>query len=835
MGRQGKHLRWLIAITSLIVATTTWFSYKVVRNLLLDNLTKNAFLDVQQSANELDQWLLARKTEMKTLANTPTLRTMDWGQVGPFLTAEVKQMVDFYFVSIIYPDGAYYNTKVGQAVGKNLSDRQHFQEALAGKTYASDPVLSRTLDIPMVVITTPIWSDSSHSGDPTGVLSGLINIDRVTDVVGQLAYGDNSYALALRSTGVPIVHPDKERMGTRNDQVPSLLDSSDPYEVAIAQAMVAGNQGIKRTNLNNQPAYVAYMPLKEADWSIALVIPKKNIESHLYMLDLLAILVAGLLLTLLLMLWHGHNVEKKQLKRSKELADMSNRAKSKFLANISHELRTPLNGILGYAQILLRDQTASPSQVNQFQVIQQCGNHLLTLINDVLDIAKIEANRLELTPEIFSLAPFLDSLAEIFRMRAIQKGLSFRYELDSGLPTKVLGDPKRLRQVLMNLLSNAIKFTPKGQIDFRVIAVEGGKSLDTSEVDISGASSSGSSSSDSNSSDPNHASTVQSTPDYVEQSGDTTLHRLRFEVQDTGLGIGSQHLETIFRPFEQVGHQDKRQDGAGLGLAISRQILTLMESALQVDSAPGKGSQFSFEIELNGFETQRYDNRSNVLNSPSIITGYEGPPYTILIVDDKWSNRSILVNLLQSIGFMTIEALDGEEGLEKALRQLPDLIITDLVMPKMDGFEFLRRLKQVPQLQDTVAIASSASVFETDQHQSIAAGASAFLPKPIQTSLLFELLETYLPLKWVYCHQPRSPELTLESTPQSVSLSQNTLLRLQDFAALGDVDAIFRETEVLKTEYPDASTFLQTLQQLSQNCQLDDIESLLVHYVSVKQ
>ena len=165
MSRRGRRLQGLIGITSLIVATTTWFSYKVIRNLLLHNLTKNALLSVQQSANELDQWLLARKAEVTTLSNTPTLRTMDWERVGPFLTAEVKQMVDFYFFGMIYPDGSYYNTEIGQAVGQNLSDRQHFQEGLAGKTYASDPVLSRTLGIPVVVITAPVWFDASHSGE----------------------------------------------------------------------------------------------------------------------------------------------------------------------------------------------------------------------------------------------------------------------------------------------------------------------------------------------------------------------------------------------------------------------------------------------------------------------------------------------------------------------------------------------------------------------------------------------------------------------------------------------------------------------------------------------
>lgn len=801
MARRGKRLQrlqWLIGITSLIVGTTTWFSYKVVRSLLLDNLKRNALLEVRQSANELDQWLVEQKTAVMTLANTPSLRSMDWATVGPFLGEEVQQMDDFYFFGLIYPDGSYYNTEIGWAEGKNLRDRQHFQEALNGNVYASDPVLSRTLGIPVVVITAPIWANASHTGDPAGVLSGLIDIDRVTDVVGKLAYGDDSYALALSTAGVPIVHPEPDRMGTRNDQVPSLLDSSDPHEVAIAKAMVAGNQDIERTQLDGQAVYVAYIPLREADWSIALVIPRNNIESQLHLLDLLALLVAGLLITLLLILWHGHNWEKAQLKRSKELADTANRAKSKFLANMSHELRTPLNGILGYAQILLRDRDATPSQLKHFQVIQQCGNHLLNLINDVLDIAKIEANRLELVPETFYLFPFLDSLAEIFRMRAAQKGLSFQYDIAFNLPTKVYGDPKRLRQVLMNLLSNAIKFTPTGHITFQI------KLISTSD------------------------SLAEHHPSLAQDS-----YRIQFAVFDTGVGIPPEQIESIFKPFEQVGHPEQRQDGTGLGLAISTQILTLMASNLNVNSSLGQGSQFSFELQLPGSETQRCEQRSSS-DAQTIVTGYEGPPRTILVIDDKWANRAVLVALLQSMGFITFEAVDGHDGLEKAVDHRPDLIITDLVMPRMDGFEFMHQLQPLSELQETVVIASSASVFESDRDQSLAAGAKAFLPKPIQSDTLLDLLQTHLSLRWTYCIRPSQGKVGLPEMPTSLPLEKEILLYLQDLAEMGDVDAIAHEAEQLKEKYPTAEDFLQNIREFSQNCQLDDIESLLIRYISVR-
>jgi PAS domain S-box-containing protein len=294
-GWQPRHFLVLLIITSttLAVSTTALFSYQVLRGLILGNLKQNALLRVQDGVDAIDNWLAIRKAEITAIANTPTFRTMNWSVAESYVESESSRLKDFYFFAMINPDGSQNTSKQGRA--KNVKDRQYFQQAMSGQVYVSDPVISRTHGGDTVPIGAPVWSSSPARAQPIGVIGAAIRIERIAQVVGNLNYGSGSYAFALNSQGMPIVHPDRSLMGTKEKPAPSFLQAKDPSLQRLAQLMVSKNQGIELMQLAGDRVYVAYLPLREANWSIALVIPRQNIESNLRALNYLATVMGVLL------------------------------------------------------------------------------------------------------------------------------------------------------------------------------------------------------------------------------------------------------------------------------------------------------------------------------------------------------------------------------------------------------------------------------------------------------------------------------------------------------------------------------------------------------------
>ncbi|MFQ5625336.1 MAG: ATP-binding protein, partial [Methyloligellaceae bacterium] len=503
-----------------------------------------------------------------------------------------------------------------------------------------------------------------------------------------------------------------------------------------------------------------------------------------------------------------------EARQARKVAEAANRAKSIFLAKMSHELRTPLNGILGYAQILKRNPDLRPAQRDGLNLIYQSGQHLLTLINDVLDLAKVEAGKVELSPNAINLARFLENVTGIIRMRAQQKGIRFIYDPDDDLPAGIFADETRLRQVLINLLGNAVKFTEQGSVTLRV------EILDNSISDI------GYSMLDNQSSIPNAQSASGG-------AGSTKypITNIQFTVEDTGPGIPADQMNTIFQPFEQIGATEYRAEGTGLGLSISRQLVQAMGSELQVESQVGQGSRFWFEAQFPIVAASEQEEAA----APE-ISGYHGARKRILVVDDKSENRLVLLGMLTPLGFEVDLATDGEAALVSVREFQPDLILMDLVMPGMSGFEAVEQIRQMPAAaaRQTPIVAVSASVLDMDQARSQQIGCDAFLPKPIVTGELLALIGDLLSLEWVL--ESSAAALSVDEAEMTVVATAllpppgEQLEVLHELALYGSMERIQQQADQIEALDPKYGPFARQLRKLAAEFEDEKILALVEQF-----
>ncbi|ETR72327.1 MAG: integral membrane sensor hybrid histidine kinase [Candidatus Magnetoglobus multicellularis str. Araruama] len=466
----------------------------------------------------------------------------------------------------------------------------------------------------------------------------------------------------------------------------------------------------------------------------------------------------------------------KHLQEARQAAETANNAKSDFLTSMSHELRTPLNGILGYAQILKRNTSLSENDQAAIQTIYNSGRHLLTIINDILDISRIEAQKMELQKHPFSFYPFLSTISEMISIRAEQSGVSFESKFSNDLPQAVCADEKRLRQIILNLLGNAVKFTQQGKIVFTVEKKDAG---------------------------------------------------IYFSVEDTGIGIDPDAQQNIFEAFKQFSDRQIDSDGTGLGLSISQKLVRLMGGELNVLSQPKVGSKFWFEISLDETDYTPVTESSTSADINNII-GIQGAQKTILIADNKASNREMIRDMLSINGFTLLEASSGIESIEMASQYHPDAILMDLKMPEINGLEATDRIKSMPDLKETVIIAISASVFEDNRKACIEHGCQAFLPKPVDMKALFECLETCLNIKWTYS-EPDPPDDTLAHKSFNIP-DANVVKQLVLYAEEGDILGVREQARGLMN---DSRYYLfgKKILQMAKELQLDELDQFLDTHV----
>ncbi|MFB2833396.1 ATP-binding protein [Floridanema evergladense] len=479
-----------------------------------------------------------------------------------------------------------------------------------------------------------------------------------------------------------------------------------------------------------------------------------------------------------------------ELRQAKEEAEAANLAKSIFLANMSHELRTPLNIILGFTQVMERDRLLTPNQREDLETIRRSGDHLLSLINDILDLSKIETGHYTLEETAFDLIALLHSLKSMLSERASSKKLQLIFDISPKVPQFIITDAQKLRQILLNLLSNAIKFTNQGSVILQ----------------------------------------VTETTTIIPSSST----RLQFQVKDTGVGIATEELETIFDAFVQAQAGKESVNGTGLGLTISRKLLELIGGEISVRSTLGQGSTFTFTLPVTITNAINIEPEQN--DRPIIGIVSDRPQPRILVVDDRKENRLLLVKLLLRSGFVVREAGNGQEAIQLWQEWQPDLIFMDIRMPILDGCEATRQIRAMETEPTTIIIALSAQASEGDRLLALNAGCNYYISKPFQEKTLFITMKEYLGVEYIYAE----PKLTVKQQPDSsVSLvnqfteydpkllyllKKEWFTEMENSAVCGDDVAIRKLIDQIP---PDLSKLAIYLTKLVDNYQFEQIiESL---------
>ena len=446
----------------------------------------------------------------------------------------------------------------------------------------------------------------------------------------------------------------------------------------------------------------------------------------------------------------AHEQTSEALQSAKEVAESANEAKSRYLAALSHELRTPLNVLLGYAQLLMRDEVLPPKQRESISIVRRNGEHLADLIESLLEVSKIEAGRVTLQRDEFNLKAILQQLVDMFQMQASKKGIKFHYIASANLPDYVATDKQRFRQILINLISNAIKYTEKGSVTFKVTY--------RSEV-------------------------------------------ANFSIIDTGAGIAKSNQDLIFKPFEQIRNTHTQSiGGTGLGLTISRSLAELMGGEISLKSSVGQGSTFNFKLML--FKLNKDPKEPELTKSEAV--GYNGAKQTVLVVDDNKNQRDLMFNLLEPIGFKVLLAEHAQQGFELLQDNDIDLVLMDVQMPDINGWQMVKNLRE--QHYQMPVLMVSANARDAEYNLQAEGYHNGYIAKPLNLDALLGKIAQLLNLQWQYKNTDNitSNEANKSNKPSVTSEQYQALIALAEIGYLSGFKNKFEEIQA-EYHYPEDS------------------------------
>ncbi|MEI8202584.1 MAG: PAS domain S-box protein [Bacteroidota bacterium] len=624
---------------------------------------------------------------------------------------------------------------------------------------------------------------------PDGSLIGVLGISRdmtdrklAEDSLNQIS---TRLALATRAGGVGVWDFDiVNNIYLWDDQMFALYGvGPEEKEHVIAYDIWQSRVHVEDVERGNDEVKMAIQGEKEFDTEFRVVWPDGSIH-NIRALATVQRDKAGNPLRMIGTNWDITEQKKTEatLYNAMQEAEMANKSKSLFLANMSHEIRTPLNAIIGFSQLISRDKLLSDSQKEYNLSIIRASEHLLELINDILELSKVEAGRVVLNPTNVDLHSLFDDIQMIFKERAQSKHIQFMFEIDENLPQYVVVDESKLRQIFVNLIGNAIKFTDEGGIAVRACV------------------------------------------DKIDMFTD----KLIVEIQDSGPGIEKSELNELFKHFVQTSAGIKKGSGTGLGLVLSRELAVLMGGDISVSSKVGKGSVFTFHLEVKEGKPEVYA----PCTTKRVICIDEGEPtYRILVVDDKVENMKVVVNLLKLVGFETNEAVNGQDAIEKFEELSPDLILMDMRMPIMDGYEATKRIKSTEKGKRTPIVALTASAFEEEQEKAESIGMQGYIRKPFRESELFNTIGKVLGIKYVY-----ETEVNIKSRQERYLNDDETIVAdidklpnklisgMLNAVSVADLDLLL---ELIKSIEPDNIELAKYLTTLANNYDYDYLQQIL--------